>query len=74
MPIVSKRQSRAMHAAAGGSSTLGIPRDVGKDFVAAGQASPDIPETAPSTGPSKGAVGGGSNKGLSSLISRKGKK
>lgn len=35
MPSVSQAQSRAMHAAAEGHSTLGIPRKVGKDFVKA---------------------------------------
>jgi hypothetical protein len=32
MPPVSERQRRAMHAAAHGKSTLGIPKKVGKDF------------------------------------------
>jgi hypothetical protein len=32
-PPVSERQSRAMHAAAEGRSTLGIPQSVGKEFV-----------------------------------------
>lgn len=35
MPAVSKAQNAAMHAAASGHSTLGIPKSVGKDFVAA---------------------------------------
>lgn len=35
MPSVSEAQSRAMHAAAEGHSTLGIPKSVGKEFVAA---------------------------------------
>ena len=35
MPMRSKAQNRAMHAAAQGQSTLGIPTGVGKDFVAA---------------------------------------
>ncbi len=35
MPSVSQSQSRAMHAAAEGNSTLGIPKSVGEDFVAA---------------------------------------
>lgn len=35
MPAVSEAQRRAMFAAAAGKSTLGIPKDVGKDFVAA---------------------------------------
>lgn len=34
-PSVSAAQSRAMHAAAEGHSTLGIPKSVGEDFVAA---------------------------------------
>lgn len=33
MPSVSKAQSAAMHAAAAGRSTLGIPKKVGRDFV-----------------------------------------
>lgn len=35
MPTVSERQRRAMWAAAQGKSMLGIPREVGKEFVAA---------------------------------------
>lgn len=35
MPVVSQKQNAAMHAAAEGRSTLGIPRSVGRDFVAA---------------------------------------
>lgn len=35
MPVVSKAQNAAMHAAAAGHSTLGIPKSVGADFVAA---------------------------------------
>lgn len=35
MPVVSKAQNAAMHAAAAGKSTLGIPKSVGADFVAA---------------------------------------
>jgi hypothetical protein len=33
-----------MHAAAEGESTLGIPKAVGKDFVAAGPAKGKLPE------------------------------
>jgi len=33
MPVVSKAQNAAMHAAAAGKSTLGIPASVGRDFV-----------------------------------------
>jgi len=44
MPIVSEQQRKAMYAAAAGKSTLGIPKSVGKDFVAAGPASGNLPE------------------------------
>jgi hypothetical protein len=47
MPIVSDAQRKAMYAAAAGKSTLGIPKSVGKDFVAAGPASAKLPEKAP---------------------------
>lgn len=33
MPSKSQAQNRAMHAAAEGRSTLGIPKKVGQDFV-----------------------------------------
>lgn len=48
MPIKSDAQRRAMYAAAAGKSTLGIPQSVGKEFVAAGPASSDLPEKVPS--------------------------
>ena len=35
MPSKTKKQARAMRAAAAGQSTLGIPKKVGKKFVAA---------------------------------------
>jgi hypothetical protein len=35
MPSTSKSQFRAMQAAKAGKSTLGIPKKVGKEFVAA---------------------------------------
>jgi hypothetical protein len=35
MPAVSKAQNAAMHAAAEGHSTLGIPKKVGRDYVSA---------------------------------------
>ncbi len=35
MPPVSKAQRKAMYAAASGKSTLGIPKSVGKEYVAA---------------------------------------
>lgn len=44
MPIESNAQRRAMYAAAAGKSTLGIPKAVGQDFVAAGAASKKLPE------------------------------
>ncbi len=34
MPVLSKAQNAAMHAAAAGKSTIGIPAKVGKEFVA----------------------------------------
>ncbi len=47
MPIVSDAQRKAMYAAAAGKSTLAIPKSVGKDFVAAGPASSNLPARAP---------------------------
>jgi hypothetical protein len=47
IPIVSEQQRKAMYAAAAGKSTLGIPKSVGQDFVAAGPASKNLPEKAP---------------------------
>lgn len=38
MPSKTPRQRRAMRAAAAGKSTLGIPKKVGKEFVAADRA------------------------------------
>lgn len=35
MPMLSQVQNAAMHAAAEGRSTIGIPRSVGQKFVAA---------------------------------------
>ena len=35
MPSVSRKQQKAMFAAASGNSTLGIPQKVGKEFAAA---------------------------------------
>jgi hypothetical protein len=40
-----------MYAAAAGKSTLGIPKKVGKDFVAAGPASSKLPKKAPKDKP-----------------------
>ncbi len=38
MPSVSRAQQQAMHAAAAGNSTIGIPQSVGEDFAAADHA------------------------------------
>jgi hypothetical protein len=43
MPIKSKAQLGAMHAAAEGKSTIGIPKKVGKEYVAAGPAKKNLP-------------------------------
>ena len=45
MPMESKQQMKAMYAAAAGKSTLGIPKKVGKEFVKAGKAKPNLPKT-----------------------------
>jgi hypothetical protein len=37
MPVVSKAQNAAMHAAKEGNSTLGIPQSVGEEFTAGQQ-------------------------------------
>lgn len=49
MPDVSRAQQKAMHAAAEGRSTLGIPENVGKEFAAADHARgpTKLPEYAP---------------------------
>lgn len=46
MPVRSKAQLKAMHAAASGHSTLGIPKKVGKEFVKAqhGKSAKALPE------------------------------
>lgn len=51
MPMQSQLQSRAMHAAAEGNSTLGIPKSVGQDFVNAshGQSVSSLPKRASSS-------------------------
>ena len=38
MPSVSRAQQAAMHAAAAGHSTIGIPQNVGKEWAAADHA------------------------------------
>jgi hypothetical protein len=45
MPVVSKRQQRAMYAAKEGKSTLGIPQSVGAEFIAATSPGAKLPET-----------------------------
>ena len=47
MPYKSDAQRKAMYSAASGKSTLGIPKKVGQDFVAAGPAKPNLPARAP---------------------------
>jgi hypothetical protein len=44
MPAVSKAQNAAMHAAAEGHSTLGIPKKVGKEFANATHKVKGLPE------------------------------
>lgn len=46
MPMKSKAQNRAMHAAASGKSNIGIPASVGKKFVkeAHGKSQKKLPE------------------------------
>lgn len=45
MPDVSRQQQKAMYAAKSGNSTLGIPKSVGADFIAADKAAgnPSLP-------------------------------
>lgn len=40
MPMKSKAQNRAMHAAASGKSSIGIPKKVAKEFVKAQHGKP----------------------------------
>jgi hypothetical protein len=46
MPMKSKAQNRAMHAAAEGKSKIGIPKKVGKEFAKAqhGKPAKGLPE------------------------------
>ena len=44
VPVVSEAQRRAMYAAKEGKSTLGIPKSVGADFIAATPAGTKLPE------------------------------
>lgn len=45
MPVVSERQRRAMYAAKEGKSTLGIPKAVGAEFIAATPPGKKLPKT-----------------------------
>ena len=54
MPIVSKDQAKAMGAAAAGKSTLGIPKKVGKEFLRAGKAKPNLPNKVPKRAAGRG--------------------
>lgn len=49
MPMLSQAQNAAMHAAASGRSTLGIPKKVGQEFVAAshGMSVKSLPKKVP---------------------------
>jgi hypothetical protein len=47
MPVVSEAQRRAMYAAKEGKSTLGIPKSVGAEFIAATPAGEKLPARAP---------------------------
>lgn len=46
MPPVSQKQRKAMAAAAHGKSTLGIPKSVGQEYIAADRGS-KLPKQAP---------------------------
>jgi hypothetical protein len=46
MPVVSEAQRRAMYAAKEGHSTLGIPKKVGAEFIAATPKGADLPARA----------------------------
>lgn len=43
-PPVSEAQRRAMYAAASGKSRLGIPKSVGKEYIASGHGVTNLPE------------------------------
>jgi hypothetical protein len=48
MPVVSEAQRRAMYAAKEGKSTLGIPKSVGAEFIAATPPGAKLPAKAKS--------------------------
>ena len=54
MPYKSEAQRAAMYAAASGKSTLGIPKKVGKEFVAAGKAQKNLPKRVPKKAAGRG--------------------
>jgi hypothetical protein len=58
-PMQSKAQNAAMHAAAQGNSTLGIPKSVGTDFVNASQGEPvsALPQRAGPSSPLEASTG-----------------
>mgnify|MGYP001606226555 CR=1 FL=1 len=43
-PVVSQAQRRAMYPAAAGKSRIGIPKSVGKEFIAESHGVTDLPE------------------------------
>jgi len=47
MPMVSQQQRKAMHAAASGKSTIGIPKKVAREFVSADEGG-ELPKRVPS--------------------------
>lgn len=51
MPVVSEAQRHAMYAAKEGKSTLGIPKSVGEEFIAATPKGAKLPEKAPKDKP-----------------------
>jgi hypothetical protein len=51
MPVVSEAQRRAMYAAKEGKSTLGIPKSVGAEFIAATPAGAKLPAKVPKDKP-----------------------
>ena len=54
MPIKSQAQYGAMAEAAKGKSTLGIPKKVGKEFLRAGKAKPNLPNKVPKRAAGRG--------------------
>lgn len=73
MPSVSRAQQKAMHAAAAGNSTIGIPQSVGEDFSAADHARgpAKLPER---VGSKKHPSQHSSSPGVGKLFNRRGAK